>query len=47
MVSARLCVGSPSAERVGQGEVGGQGDIHMVAARLGCQNATVGTGWAG
>ena len=23
-----------------------QGDMHMVAARLGCQSAMVGTGWA-
>ena len=23
-----------------------QGDIHMVAARLGCERAMVGTGWA-
>ena len=61
--------GSASAERVGQGEVGGvtrrvtctwwlpglavkapwlgpQGDMHMVAARLGCQSTMVGTGWA-
>ena len=34
---------------VGQGEVGAchpQGDMHMVAARLGCQSTMVGTGWA-
>ena len=35
---------------MGQGEVGGvtrpQGDMHMVAAWLGCQSAMVGTGWA-
>ena len=46
MVSARLRIGSPSAERVGQGEVGGQGDIHMVAARLGWGSTTVGTSLA-
>ena len=46
-------VGSTSAERVGQEEVGGitplgavHGAVHMVAAKLGCQKAMVGTGWA-
>ena len=44
-----LCVGSASAERVGQG--GGewghpQGDMHMVAVVDGCQRAVVVTGWA-
>ena len=46
IVSACYACGSASAERVGQGEVGGghpQGDMYMVAARLGCQNAMVGT----
>ena len=39
---------SASAERVRQGQVGGvtQGDMHMVAARLGCQSAMAGTGCA-
>ena len=51
IVSAHLHAGSVSAERVGQGEVGGvtgrvQGAVHMVAARLGFQKAVVGTGWA-
>ena len=50
IVFARLHTGSVSAERVGQGEVG-RGDInhhdmHMVAARLGCERVTVGTEWA-
>ena len=40
IVSARYAHGSASAERVGQGE------MHMVAARLGSQNTMVGTGWA-
>ena len=34
---------------MGQGEVGAwghlQGDMHMVAARLGCQSAMIGSGW--
>ena len=37
-ISACLCAGSASAERVGQGEMGGvnhRGEMHMVAARLG------------
>ena len=34
MVSAHLRTGAASAERVGQGEVGG-GSVHMVADRLG------------
>jgi len=37
---ASLCVVSASAERVGQGEVG---DMHMVAAMLGCERVMVGT----
>ena len=37
IVSAHYACGSASAERVGQGE------MHMVAARLGCQSAMVGT----
>ena len=44
----RLHVGSASAERVGQGQVGGvtqQGVVHMVAASLGFEMAMVGTGW--
>ena len=49
IVSVRLPPGSASAERVGQGEVGlghPQDDMHMEAARLGCKNTMVGTGWA-
>ena len=53
IVYAHLHAGSASAERVGQrevgqGEVGGvtQGDMHMVAARLGCKSTMVGTRWA-
>ena len=56
-----LCVGSASAERVGQREVGQgivgqggsgwdhlQGDMHMVAARLGCKRAlAVKESWLG
>ena len=38
IVSVHYTCGSASAERVGQGE------MHMVAARLGCQSAMVGTG---
>ena len=30
----------------GTGGGGWQGSMHMVAARLGCQRAVVGTGWA-
>ena len=41
IVSARLHTHPTSAERVGQGEVGG----HMAAARLGYKRAMVGTGW--
>ena len=41
-----LRAGSALAERVGQGEVGGVTHMYMVAARLGCQSAVVGTGWA-
>ena len=45
-----MCAGSMSAERVGQGWGHPQGDMYMVAARvaarLGCQSAMVGTGWA-
>ena len=41
---ARFCV----SRKGGTGEAWGhpQGDIHMVAARFGCQSAMVGTGWA-
>ena len=40
------CAGSASAERVGQGEVGEVTHrVHMVAARLGCKKAMVGTEW--
>ena len=42
-VSARLRAGSASAERVGQGEVGGV--TRMLAASLGFEMAMVGTGW--
>ena len=41
-----VSMGSLSAERVGQKEVGGpQGDMHMVAARLGFEKAMVVTVW--
>ena len=53
IVSVCLCVGSASAERVGQekvGQAGGwghpQGDMHMVAGTFGCQSAMVVTRWA-
>ena len=49
IASVRLCAGSVSAEKGGTGGGGWgqpQGDIHMVAARLGCERAMVGTGWA-
>ena len=48
IVSVGLRVGSVSTKRVGQGEVGGhpQGDMHMVAARLGCERDMFGTRWA-
>ena len=42
-VSAHLRAGSTSAER-GGGWGHPQGDMHMVAARLGCERAMVGTG---
>ena len=48
IVSVR-CMGCASAERVGQGEVGGviqRVMLHMVAARLCFERAMVGTGWA-
>ena len=49
IASVHLCAGSVSAEKGGT-EGGGwghsQGDMHMVAARLGCERAMVGTGWA-
>ena len=35
IVSARLHVGSASAESVGQGEVGGVSVVHMATARFG------------
>ena len=41
------CAGSVSVERVGQGEVGWdhpQGDMHMVAARVGCKMPWMGPG---
>ena len=37
--------GTILCEQVGQREVA-QGDMHMVAAKLGCQNVMIGTGWA-
>ena len=49
IVSASLRAGSASAEREGQGrgEWGHlQGDMHMVAARLGFEKVMVGTEWA-
>ena len=49
MVFVHWHVGSTSAERVGQEEVGGitpLAAVHMVAAKLGCQKAMVGTGWS-
>ena len=47
IVCASLCMDSVPTERVGQGEVGGPtGDMHVVAARLGCESTVVGTWWA-
>ena len=55
--SPHACVGSASSERVGQGGGWGhpQGDMHMVAATLGCEGPWLGLGgppptltvWAG
>ena len=42
IASAHLCTGSVSAEKGGTGGSGyghPQGDMHMVAARLGCERA--------
>ena len=46
--SLHACAGSASAERVGQGGGWGQlqGDMHMVAAMLGCEGPWLGLGWA-
>ena len=41
IVSACLCIGSASAERVGSSA----GCMHMVDARLVCKSAMVGTEW--
>ena len=43
------CAGSVSAERVDRGRWVGspQCDMHMVAAKLGCERVMVGTGWVG
>ena len=42
------CAGSVSAERVDRGRwvESPQCDMHMVAAKLGCERVMVGTGWA-
>ena len=44
--SPHACADSASAERVGQGEGWGhpQGDMHMVAATLGCEGPWLGLG---
>ena len=45
MLRVRFCVSRKG--RTGGGGWGQpQGDMHMVAARLGCQSTMVGTGWA-
>ena len=45
MLAYRFCVNREGG--TGEGHWGHlQGDKHMVAARLGCQSAMVGTGWA-
>ena len=41
-----MCAGSQKGGAGGGGWGHLQGDMHMVAARLGCQRAMVGTGWA-
>ena len=49
IVSARYARGFCVSTKGGTGGGGWghlQGDMHMVAARLGCQSAMVGTGWA-
>ena len=42
----RFCVSRKGGTGGGGTGGGGWGDMHMVAARLGCQSAMVGTGWA-
>ena len=43
--AVRLCAGSASAERLGQGEVGGGSHAHVAVVAV-CRNTLVGTGWS-
>ena len=47
--TVHLSIGSASAERLGQGEMGGvylKGVLHLAAARLGYKRGMFCTGWA-